>query len=118
MIMDFWQIGQYIPRYNTGRDSHGKWKKELYEQHFTLISEEVTHKRTTYDLVGLLGDMGGIQGILISLLGILVVPISAHSFNVKAARKLFMARSTDKDLFEEIPEDQKGPLFDSKMISQ
>ena len=77
----------------------------------------VSHKRATYDLVGLLGDMGGIQGILISLLGVLVVPVSAHSFNVKAARKLFMARSSKKGLFEEVPDEKKGKLLDEEMIS-
>jgi MFS-type transporter involved in bile tolerance (Atg22 family) len=53
----------------------------------------ITHKRTTYDLVGLLGDMGGISGLLITLLAILVSPVSEHSFYIKAARKLFIAKS-------------------------
>ena len=45
----------------------------------------ISHKRETYDLIKLLGDMGGIQGILISLLGVLVIPVSAHSFIIKAS---------------------------------
>jgi len=77
----------------------------------------ISHKRSTYDLVGLLGDMGGIQGILISILGILALPISAHSFNIKAARKLFMARSSTPSLFEDVPAEKKGKEFDEEMIS-
>jgi hypothetical protein len=51
------------------------------------------------------------------MLGVLVVPISAHSFNVKAARKLFMARTSNFKLFEHIPSDKKGKMFDEEMIS-
>jgi hypothetical protein len=78
----------------------------------------VFHRRATYDLVGLLGDMGGIQGILLSLLGVLVMPISAHSFNIKASKKLFMARSSEKDLFGKTSEIKiKNKLsFDENMI--
>jgi len=61
--------------------------------------------------------MGGIQGILISLLGVLVVPVSALSFKVKAARKLFLAKSTNRDLFEDVPDEKKGREFDEEMIS-
>ena len=70
------------------------YKKDIYKQELYLIQEEVIHKRSIYDMVGLLGDMGGIQGILISLLGLLVSPIATHSFYIKASRKLFMARSS------------------------
>ena len=85
-------------------------------QEIYLMPELVAHKRSTYDLVGLLGDMGGIQGILISLLGLLVVPISAHSFNIKAARKLFMARTSTPGLFQDTPSRKRGEEFDEEMI--
>ena len=84
---------------------NGVYKSKLYVVELYLHSELVSHKRATYDILGLLGDMGGIQGILISLLGVLVVPISAHSFTVKAARKLFMARSSKGGIFEEVPDE-------------
>lgn len=69
-------------------------------------------------MVGLLGDMGGIQGILISLLGVLVMPISAHSFTMKAARKFFMARSSDKNLFRKysVAKMKNKLSFDEDMI--
>ena len=54
--------------------------------------------------------------MLISLLGVLVVPISTHSFNIKAARKLFMARTLKGDLFQDVPADKKGKLFDEDLI--
>jgi hypothetical protein len=46
------------------------------------------------------------------------MPISAHSFNIKAARKLFMARSSEMDLFKKAsPEKMKKKLsFDESMI--
>ena len=64
---------------------------------------------------GLLGDMGGIFGLLISLMSYIFTPISRHSFNIKAARKLFIARSANKGLFEEVPSELKGMEFNDKL---
>jgi len=72
-------------RYAVGKDANDEWKKELYSIQIYLMPEMISHKRETYDLIKLLGDMGGIQGILISLLGVLVIPVSAHSFIIKAS---------------------------------
>ena len=88
-----------LKREEKSKTLDGKYKKEIFKQEYYIQPEKVVHKRTTYDLVGLLGDMGGIQGILISILGILCFPISEHSFNIKAARKLFMARLAQQNLF-------------------
>jgi len=37
------------------------------------------------------------------LFGIFVYPISEHSYILKAAKKLFIARSRDENLFKEDP---------------
>jgi hypothetical protein len=115
-LSQFFQVGAVLNREKLARDNDGKYNKEIFIQEFYLQPEQIAHKRATYDLVGLLGDMGGIQGILISLLGVLVVPVSAHSFNIKAARKLFMARSESSDLFMEVPKEKLGIEFDEELI--
>ena len=80
-------------------DENQNYKKDIYKMEFYLQSELITHKRSTYDLIGVLSDIGGIKSLLITLLGVFAMPISAHSFNVKAARELFMARTSTKGLF-------------------
>ena len=43
--------------------------------------------------------MGGVASVIELLLGIFLLPISAHSFIVKAARKFFLARIVDDNFF-------------------
>ena len=45
---------------------------------------EILQVREIYDLLSLLGDLGGINEILITILGILIFPISEFSYNLKA----------------------------------
>ena len=69
-------------------------------------------------MIGVLGDMGGIQGILISILGLLVTPIATHSFFIKASRKLFLAKTSQSGIFGECPSElkEKGREFDEDLI--
>lgn len=46
----------------------------------------------------LLSDLGGSMRVLITFFGILFYPISQHLFYVNAAKKLFLARTKEKDL--------------------
>lgn len=103
-------------RPETTMNEKMEYKKDLYKQEVYLQKEMVFHKRSTYDLIGVLGDMGGISGLLASLMYFLFAPISTHSFIVKSAQKLFIARSEKPGLFVEMPEDKRGKNFDEKMI--
>ena len=49
-----------------------------------LDDVETYHTREIYDLLGLLGDLGGIQDILIAIVGIFVFPYSEFSYTLKA----------------------------------
>jgi hypothetical protein len=51
----------------------------------------------------LLGKLGGITNVMMILFGFFLFPISEHSYVLKAAKKLFIARSKDKKLFKEDP---------------
>ena len=50
------------------------------------------HCRIKYDILGLLGDVGGVLGFVLPILSLLISPISEHSFTLQAAHKLFFAR--------------------------
>ena len=41
-------------------NANNEYKKDIYKEEYYLYGELITHKRATYDLVGVLGDMGGI----------------------------------------------------------
>jgi len=43
--------------------------------------------------------MGGVASVIELILGVFLLPISAHSFVIKAARKLFLARIKDTEFF-------------------
>jgi hypothetical protein len=65
-------------------------KDKIFDIHFWLVPEVDLHNRVVYGWLDLLGRLGG-------------VTISKHSFILKAAKKLFIARTRDKDLFKNDP---------------
>jgi len=63
-----------------------------------------------------LGDVGGLMGVLQVVCGLLLLPISYHSFVIKATSKLFSARSKDTTLFKPIRD--KGRNLESSQIAE
>jgi len=59
----------------------------------------VTNNRAVYNLLDLLSDLGGIDIFLFTFFARFLLPISKHSFILKAIKKLYMARTKEKDLF-------------------
>ena len=60
---------------------------------------EILHERKVYSIQDLMGDLGGVIEILLVVFSIFLCPISEHSFNVQAIKKLYLARTTDDWLF-------------------
>lgn len=48
----------------------------------------------------LLGDLGGVTEVIMICLGIFINPVSEHSYIIKATKKMFLARSKNKNLFK------------------
>ena len=57
------------------------------------------HFRDIYNVFDLLGDLGGVTEVLILMFYLFITPLSEHSFTMKALSQLFLARTTDSDLF-------------------
>lgn len=55
--------------------------------------------REVYTAIDALGAIGGIIEIMLILFGFVFLPISSHSFYLKASRFSYFARSKDKSLF-------------------
>ena len=65
------------------------------------------HKRRVYNFIDFMGDIGGLLEIAMIFFGFFLYPISYHSFIIKAAKKMFFARSSDRTLFSR-PDDDCG----------
>lgn len=63
---------------------------------------EEIYERRIYNFFDLLGDLGGVSEIIILVFGIFLLPISRHSFTIKATKKLFLARTKLESLFGKI----------------
>ena len=59
--------------------------------------------------------MGGLIGIIVTTAAIIVQPIAYHSFILKAAQKLYTARTKDGRLFEPPKTTLKGELLEKQM---
>ena len=56
------------------------------------------HQRKVYDLLDLIGDLGGVFEICFQMLGFFILPVSYHSFIIKALKKIFLIKSKDDEL--------------------
>jgi hypothetical protein len=66
---------------------------------FDLDPIEILHSREVYHIMDLIGDIGGVLEVFITIFGILLFPVSEHSFVMKALEKLFLARTLDDSMF-------------------
>ncbi len=56
-----------------------------------------------------MGSLGGITNVIMLLFTGFIMPINEHSFVLKAAYKLYFARTKENDLFKKFP-DPKGEI--------
>ena len=63
-------------------------------------------------MLDLLGDLGGIVEVILICFFLFITPISEHSFYLKAAHRLFWARTKDKHFFKKAKEKCDRELAD------
>ena len=64
-----------------------------------LSADQSMHFRKVDDFIQMLGDIGGLYGLVISILQTIMAPLIEHAFNIKAIQKLYMAKSS-KSIFK------------------
>ena len=79
----------------------------------TLSKEKVEHSRAVYNFLDLLGDLGGLTEVFMLIVGFFVAPISEHNFIMKAARRLFIAKTKRDDLFLKLDPVVEGNYIDN-----
>lgn len=65
------------------------------------------HRRESYIIFDVLGDLGGVIEILVFIFGIFLLPISEYSFNMSAISRLYYVKSNDHPEFF----DKQSPLI-------
>ena len=91
---------------------------EIYNTDIYLSPANVKYYRKTYDLLDLLGDIGGVTEVVMITFGFMLLPISEHSFTLRAAKRLFLARTDDPEMFVYKPGDQKIVNYDKEFNSE
>ena len=73
------------------------------------------YKREVYNLLDLMGDLGGVLEVMIFVCGIMLYPISEHSFVLKALNLLYLVKSNDSKRFAKRKKDGKGEIHRIKL---
>ena len=71
----------------------------LYKTEYFLMNHQVDHVRSAYDIVTLLGDIGGVIEIVMVVSALILSPYSEFIYLTKALKKLYLARTKKKNLF-------------------
>jgi hypothetical protein len=70
-----------------------------YQSVNTLDPTAIQFERDVYNCFDLIGDLGGVSGVFISLFGFICYPYSKFAYNLKVSKELFKARTKDKKMF-------------------
>ena len=63
------------------------------------------HTTNVYDLMDLVGDIGGVFDVFLIVFAIFLVPMSQFGYELKAVKTLFEVKSEDPNLFSHYPKD-------------
>ena len=72
----------------------------LCRYNFYVSNLQKTHSRTVYGFIDLLGDLGGVLEVIMVVMGAILYPIAEHHYTLQAAKRIFMARTSDPKLFK------------------
>ena len=102
----FWEVSQNLNK-NELREANPNY---FFHTQVVLEPEQRVHGRGVYSIIDLLGDLGGQIEIYLFVFGVIMFPLSEHSFTLKATKNLFMARTKDKNMFIKVEDKKKQEL--------
>lgn len=71
----------------------------LLQQRISLSGEGYQFRREKHSYIDFLAFMGAVTYSITCLISFLIGPIQRHSFNLRAIKRLYVARSQGKDIF-------------------
>ena len=93
---EFWDIGR-----KNQAESKRNEGESVFEMHIGIDSQLNEFEREVYNLIDLLGDLGGVLEILVMICGVFLFPVSEFKFILKAFELLYIAKSSDSNLFKD-----------------
>jgi hypothetical protein len=60
----------------------------------------ILYQRISYDCIGIAKDIGGLTNVLLVMFSLLIYPMANYSFFLRAIKRLYFAKTSDKKLFE------------------
>ena len=79
----------------------------LYFEAAIVMSDNlITHSRRIYGLLDVLGDFGGLNEVVMSILALLLSPWVEFQFNLKALQKLYLVKTRRTDQFRQSGNDK------------
>ena len=66
---------------------------KLYSLQISLHNEKVTHIREVYNIMDLIGDLGGVLEIFLVMIGFVVSQVSRYSFVLETSQSLFETKT-------------------------
>lgn len=64
-----------------------------------LTPIQIMHGRKVYEVLSLIGDLGGVMGVLTLVLGFFIFPLSEALYIMKSTKRMFLVKTNEKDLF-------------------
>ena len=71
---------------------------------------KIKHSREVYTIFTLMGDIGGMLGVMTYVLSFILGPITEHSFTMKALEKLYFVKTDLPNMF------RKSSTFDKNAL--
>ena len=78
------------PQYFNQR---GQYQDTLYKIYIGMSDKYLLHRRESYIIFDVLGDLGGVLEFLVFFFGMIMLPMSEYSFNMSAFKKLYLVKS-------------------------
>ena len=67
-----------------------------------LGNVKIEHERSIYTFMDMIGDLGGVQEILIMMFGLLLFPFSEYSFVLKFMSKMYLVKTSKLNIFQTV----------------
>jgi hypothetical protein len=64
-----------------------------------LSNIKANHERTIYNMNDLIGDLGGVLQLFAYVFGLVIYPISQHSYFLKKLEKLYLFHGDKQEFF-------------------
>ena len=97
---DFYTVGSRVFKDEMIRKSQDWDPEAVYWNNLIPEGQVIVHEHHVYNLLQMIGDLGGVKEIIVSIIGFFIMPLSTFAFQLKAFERLYFARThSGKQIF-------------------